>query len=587
VQQLARVGGVALMTTRTEAGGPRAAEGTVLSGQADDGGTGDPLLLRVLRSNGVAVCVARQSFTPCPEHRSDRQSFLTLKRVARTPRLSEPLATHQLLARLDAQIRSSLLTRGEEPILVLVVAPSPSASMIAAGDEVTPIVMALGLPTALVSRQGPAHTLTSDTTRQEGLISNVDVAPTVLRYFGLSIPLEMDGDPIRPDEGSPPFDLHRLHLEQRSTRLPIQFGLLAFVVVGATLGTWGLIVLSRRTGSLSQAARTSLRTLTVVAASVFPALVLAGALPHRSYPWAVAGILLSVAILTVMALAWRPSSNAFAPFLFLGLVGLGLLVAELAMGGMALRVPLYGGTMFDGARFFGLPNAFLPFLLASALFVAAALDPYRGFVVLAGAGLVAGFPSLGTDIGGAVTLFVAAGLWWVLRRGLSEDSSGIGRSTFRTSVAAPARFRVRIRDAGLVGLLAAAGLAVVLLANRFLPGAQTHASRFVERNTDSAGSVLNTIAERLSTGFDMIADVPAAVLPLIGFVLILFLVIRRVGAVGRGMAIDDRWPAIVVVICIASLVAYVTNDTGAAAADPAFLYAMAGITYPAMLAAGR
>jgi hypothetical protein len=585
VQQLARVGGVGLMTTRTEAGGRQAAERTVLSGKVDDR-TGESLLLRVLRSHGVRICSPKQTFKPCPSLTDQRpHPRLTVKRVSTRGGVPEPLATYQLLAQLDGQIRSSLPVQGDEPILVLVVAPSPSPSMDAAGDEVTPIVMAQGPGRTLLSREGPGHTLTSDTTRQEGLVANVDVAPTVLRYFGLPVPLEMDGEPIRPDEGSPPFELHRLHLEQRSTRLPIQFGLLAFVVVAAFAGTWAL-VLQSRTGRLSDQDRRRVRVLGVLASSLFPALVVAGALPNRSYPWAVPGILISMAILTGLALAWRPASESFGPFLFLGMVGLGLLIVELALGGLALRVPLYGGTMFDGARFFGLPNAFLPFLLASALFVAAALDPYRGFWVLVGAGLVAGLPMLGADIGGSVTLFVAAGLWWVLTSRGSEDSPAMVRSILRTSPQAR-RIFARAGDVVFVVAVTVTGLVSVLLANRFLPGSPTHASRFVERDSGSADGILGVISDRLSTGFEMIRDVPAAVLPLIGFVIILVLAIRRVGAVGWGMEFDRRWYAIVVVACAASLVAYVANDTGAAAADPAFLYAMVGITYPAMMVADR
>jgi hypothetical protein len=52
------------------------------------------------------------------------------------------------------------------------------------------------------------------------------------------------------------------------------------------------------------------------------------------------------------------------------------------------------------------------------------------------------------------------------------------------------------------------------------------------------------------------------------------------------MVLDERWPHVVITVIVASLVAFVVNDTGAAAADPAFVYAMAGITYPAMLATG-
>src|SRR5207244_11357004 len=85
----------------------------------------------------------------------------------------------------------------------------------------------------------------------------------------------------------------------------------------------------------------------------------------------------------------------------------------------------------------------------------------------------------------------------------------------------------------------------------------------------------------------LVARFPAAVLPLFGFAIILWLVVRRVGPVGRGLVGNDEWRDLLIVLVLASFVAYVANDTGAAAADPAFIYAMGGIAYPAMLLAER
>ena len=432
--------------------------------------------------------------------------------------------------------------------------------MDAAGDEVTPIVVAQGSGEELLRREGPRHTLESDTTRADGLVSNLDVAPTILAYFGVPIPPEMDGEPIRPADASPPFALHRLHLEQRSTRLGIQFGEIAFVALAALLGAWALIV-EGRPGTLSMGTRRAIQSMCVLAVSLPVSLLVAGLLPHRSYAWSVPAILTAMGVLTFLALR-REGPDSLRPFTFLATIALILFAVDLTVGGLALRVPLFGGSMFDGARFYGLPNGYFAFLLGSALLAAAALPPYPGFVLVMGAGLVAGFPSLGADIGGAVTLFAAGGLWLVLRT----------------------RRRVRGPEVALVGTITVAGLSVVLLVNRFLPGTPTHATRFVERSVGSPKGAFDVITDRLDTGFAMIRDVPVAVLPLISVVVILALVIRRVGSVGRGMELDPRWPAFVVTVCVASLVAYFANDTGAAAADPALVYAMAGITYPAMLA---
>ncbi len=82
-----------------------------------------------------------------------------------------------------------------ERLLVLVISPIPSADMGARGDEVSPLLMASGTNLRLFDPVHRPHALRSDTTRQAGLVANVDIAPTILDFFGIPIPSEMDGQP--------------------------------------------------------------------------------------------------------------------------------------------------------------------------------------------------------------------------------------------------------------------------------------------------------------------------------------------------------------------------------------------------------
>ncbi|HEX9234780.1 MAG TPA: hypothetical protein VF972_00705, partial [Actinomycetota bacterium] len=501
----------------------------------------------------VGALITGKEETSCP----GRQGGLVVFQEIAPPPFGPTAAVGPLL-------HSALALRAA-PTLVIVLGLTPSPTMERAGDEVTGLVLATVGPGAALPSTGKLTSVTSDTTRQDGLVSNVDVAPTILRYFGIPIPSQMEGRPIRATEAPAPFLLHRLELEQRRTRLPVQFAELAFVVLAFLAGAWGLIKLSRA-GTLSVRVRSALQSLSIVVVALPVALLAAGLLPRRSYAWTVPAILLSLGVLALGAERLRRAGgDPLRPFTLLGVVGLVLMLVDLSFAGPALRVPLFGGTMFDGVRYYGLPNGFVPMALGSGLLLAGALPPYGGFVALVTVGLAAGFPSLGADIGGSITLFVAAGLWLVLR----------------------SRRPLRILELAFVAAVAVVGLGVVLLANRFLPGSPTHATRFVEQTTGAPAHGFHVIAARLAVGARMIRHVPAAVLPLLGFVIILIVVVRRLGSVGAGMAVDARWPAIVITVCLAALVAYVVNDTGPAAADPAFVYAMAGITYPAMLATRR
>jgi hypothetical protein len=554
------------------------------------------LLARTLGRNGVAVCFGvEESQAPVPVDVLDRllgfgQS--TDCAGARTSQSALFLMMDPALLDLDqesaglpastvASRRKAILDREAEVpgdliqafasgkrALVMVVTPSPSSAMNRIGDEVTPLIMAEGPADRLLSGSGPVRALTSDTTHRDGLVANIDVAPTLLQFFGIPIPSEMDGQPMRRDGHVDLFALHRLHLEQRRIRLPVQLAEVAFVAALGIIGIALLVVLAVR-GSLPVGVAAAMRFGALCGAAFGIVLLGGGLLPSLTWPVVIPYLVVTTAALGALSLAWR-DRGPFGPFVFLGAVGLAFIVVDGLLGGRAFAVPLLGGTMFDGVRFYGLPNAFISVLLASALFVAAALGPLAGFLVLFGAGLFAGFPHLGADVGGAITLFAAAGLWWGVRTGnpWSRDTHG---------------WRALVRPAIALIASVVVGLAIVLLVNRFLPGAPTHATRFVELAQSRAGKAFSEIRHRWGIGWHMLNSVPAAYIPLVGLAAVFGLAVGGPGPIGRAMALHPAWRDVLVVMVIAAAVAFVANDTGVAAAAPAFLYAMTLLAYAALL----
>jgi hypothetical protein len=250
------------------------------------------------------------------------------------------------------------------------------------------------------------------------------------------------------------------------------------------------------------------------------------------------------------------------PFELLAAVTLGFVLLDGALGGPAFRLPLLGGTMFDGVRFYGLPNSFIALPLAGALYLATRWVPLRGFLLLVGVGLFCGFPALGANVGASITLFAAAGMWWVVRT----------------------RPRIGIKEIAFVGGVIALGLAAVLLANRLAPGAPTHAARFVEQSGTSWHRVLTSLRHRLGIGVRQLVDAPPAFIPVLGLLVVFVLALRPPNPIRRGLElVDDRWPIMIAVLSAASMVAFVANDTGVAAAAPGFMYALTGLAYPAFL----
>src|SRR5438034_11372840 len=118
-----------------------------------------------------------------------------------------------------------------------------------------------------------------------------------------------------------------------------------------------------------------MRFLCVCGAALPIPLLAGGLLPRLTYPVVVPFLVLSVVGLAALAVAAR-WPGPLGPFSFLGAVGLATLVLDALFGWPGARIPLLGGTMFDGVRFYGLPNAFIATLLASALFLAIRLRPW-------------------------------------------------------------------------------------------------------------------------------------------------------------------------------------------------------------------
>lgn len=580
-RDVARAGGAGLMTTNVRRPDISLSSYLAIAGGQRSPGSGSPLLSDELGRHGVAVCLfgaaeaageVRTAFLPdflgsfawaMALGPDGRVSPCSPQLVGAAESLAVVVDVPDILgAESDPQSAGALLTESlallnSPRTMVLVVVPEPTAAMDSVGDEVTPLLMATGASQDLSTGGGPTHALTSSTTRQPGLVANVDVAPTVLEFFGLPIPEAMEGQPIEVSEEPAPFELHRRHLEQRRIRLPIQLGQLAFVTLGGVVAIAALVALATGRG-LSPHVSAALRFLALCGAALMVPLLLGGLLPRLTYGVAVPFVVLSAIGLAVLSRSARWSGST-GPFAFLGAVGLAASVIDAAFGWPGARLPLLGGTMFDGVRFYGLPNAFIALLLASALFVASRLDPLRGALLLVAAGLFAGFPSLGANVGASIALFLAAGLWWVLRT----------------------RGRVGPREAAFVIGTVALGLGVVLLANRV--GMPTHATRFVETQT-SIGGVLRVFFDRMQSSLRMLTEVPAGYIPILGLPVVSWLAITRPGPIGRGLDVaGESWRHALIVLTVAGIAAFFVEDTGVAAAGPVFLYAMAGLAYPAFL----
>jgi hypothetical protein len=246
----------------------------------------------------------------------------------------------------------------------------------------------------------------------------------------------------------------------------------------------------------------------------------------------------------------------------MGAAVLAYFVVDALQGWPDTPFTLLGGTALDGARFYGLPNNATGLILGGSLWLASVLEPWAGYSLLVAVGLFAGFPDLGADLGGALTMFVAAGLW----------------RAFRT------RGRLLWRDAFITGGTVVAGMAAVLIAQVTIAASPTHGTRFVEgAGRGGVAGLVHLAAERLGTGVRLLVDSPLSWLVVVGLPVALVVAVRAPGVLRESFARWPRWRAVVLTTLLAGIVAYVVNDTGVAAAGFAFGLGAAGLLYLPMI----
>ncbi len=259
---------------------------------------------------------------------------------------------------------------------------------------------------------GPGqHTLTSQTTNQTGLVSAIDIAPTILHHLGLAVPPDMRGKPIHTDG-----PLHIASLRALKARLGVissrRLPALAWLIAA-----WALLLaaaslpigtaLARKTRGAWAMRTGALAVLWLPAAELVPAAIE----PSRTAEFALlVGLCFALAILTDRLLPWprapiAPAVVAVLALSFDALAGTQLLIRS-----------LLGPNPILGARFYGIGNE-LKSGLAVLVFaaVAAALYPAvrsrRTAMTMAGAGIllaiVEGSARIGAGVGGVI--LVSAG----------------------------------------------------------------------------------------------------------------------------------------------------------------------------------
>jgi len=473
----------------------------------------------------------------------------------------EPVVDGDALLEAWDRIRAELRASPADEVLVVIATTAPPATQ---PSNVTPVALGAGDPEALLP-EGPGpvlipgsrlRALTSDSTRRVGVVTSADVVATVLTFVGEPVPVDVPGSEIRTTGDPWPFALYTRYLAMRRMSVPVQTAAGLYVTAGGLFGI-GLIAMRRRVP------RRLARAGAWVGMSV-PALAVgllaAGHLPTLSYATVIPFVIV-VTVIGTLAFAPLARRDMLLPPAAIGAAVLLYFLVEAAVGWTAALTPFLGGSELDGGRFFGLPNVFVGLLIGASLYVACRLSPAWGFALVVAVALFAGLPFAGANLGAAVSLFAAAGLWLPLR----------------------ARGRLGWRELAIAAGVVVVGTALILLSHRFLTSTPTHVTRFEEATGWNLGDLWGTFTHRLATGWHLIEQNPFALVPVIGLPATLLAVLRPPSPVRQAFERHPAWRDALLVTLLAGIAAYVANDTGPAASGTAFGLGLGGLVYVSLI----
>jgi len=270
--------------------------------------------------------------------------------------------------------------------------------------------------TPVIFRQldGARGMLTSPSTRRAGIVTNADVAATVLAYFGIEPPAAMVGRPMRV-EATTDDTLARVRADDARQGEAEAARRYAFrwVAVLAIIALWASAAVFALGDAVPPWLRSLARCLLLLLLSAPPALLLVALrpLPMPQMLGAAAVIAMVVALLGSALTGWR--SGHALPAVALA----GLLVYDLLRGATMLQWSPLSYSAASGARFYGIGNEYGGALMAAAIVGIAALlsgrqHPSSGVErFIAGAVLVAltalmGYPRFGANLGMALACAV-------------------------------------------------------------------------------------------------------------------------------------------------------------------------------------
>ncbi|SHE60404.1 hypothetical protein SAMN02746089_00510 [Caldanaerobius fijiensis DSM 17918] len=321
----------------------------------------------------------------------------------------------QALKKADAFVGKIARSMDFKKDILMIVTPYPSKEDIASNHLLTPILV--------VGDDYKGGFITSFSTKRLGIAQNIDIAPTVLHFFDISVPKSMMGLPLTsiqksPDIGEVQFNTAQSKLNYLSymnekivaTYVQRPFFIKTYVIVQIVVLFLAIMALFFRDEYAKHIKPLILANMAV------PLVFLILPVFDVNSAFFKAVIILAVLIAMVF-LSLTLSRNNMDVIMTLCIITAALLAMDILTGQKLMKNSILGYDPIIGARYYGIGNEYMGVLMGSSIIGLTALidrykKPFMKYVVSAifiFLIYIISAPSLGTKLGGFIVSFMAYG----------------------------------------------------------------------------------------------------------------------------------------------------------------------------------
>lgn len=463
----------------------------------------------------------------------------------------------KILQEADAFIGRLAPKCEKENAYLLIMSPTPSASALEQSQTATPLL--------LVGPGIERGWLFSPTTKREGLVANIDIAPTILELMQLPRPEVMLGRPVTASANGKSL-AELLELEKKMVAVFV-----ARPPLARGYAFWELVVLLLGLVSVFwQRPRPITMGYILLAFATVPAVfLLLPLIPRQNTLVLYVATILLVAVITILLKPLR-QLHLLLPFAVLFLLTVALIAIDTVLGNPLMKQCVLGYDFLVGARYYGIGNEYEGVILGALVVgVAIVSEIYSGHRKMLGIVTALLFamitfllasPELGSDVGGAIAA-VGGFIWtWLLLQGK------------------------RIRWQQLLTIFIAT--TIVLLLFFFWdwqrpPELQTHMGRTLALVADQGPSALLGVFQRkLAMNYKLIIGVTVWARVFLGAIIVLAILFYR--PVGVMAKIRQKYPILFRGLSgamVAVLLVLLVNDSGIVAAATAMIYLSSPLLY--------